>query len=134
VKNEAAFWGAVRRSLVAAGWLAWKVPAEIRKGLPDAFLMKEGWAAWVEMKYVPRWPARESTPVAIDVTPEQHAHLRDVREHGGNAFVLLGVEYEVFLLDDIAPVQKKTRRELEVPGGFWCTDVKLLQHILDAHR
>ena len=107
MKNEAAFWGAVRKRLVDAGWLAWKVPAEIRKGLPDVFLGKNGGSAWVELKYRPRWPARDDTPVHVDVSPEQHAHLRDLRAADLDGFVLLGVEDDVFILDDIAPMQKK---------------------------
>lgn len=117
MKNEAAFWGAVRKRLVDAGWLAWKVPAEIRKGLPDVFLGKNGGSAWVELKYRPRWPARDDTPVHVDVSPEQHAHLRDLRAADLDGFVLLGVEDDVFILDDIAPMQKKTRAQLLAGHG-----------------
>lgn len=115
-KNEAAFWGALRKRLEAAGWLAWKIPAELRTGLPDTFIAKDSLAAWVELKYVPAWPVRPTTPVTAAVTPEQSAHLTALREAGVPAYVLLGVAEWWFLLRAVTPDQRYVKAELMRPA------------------
>ncbi len=103
MRNEAAFWsGFVKPALnYPPASVAWKIPAEIRKGLPDVWWSScnRPAAGWLELKYLPAWPKRNSTPITIAVSVEQLAHLRAARAAGSWAAVLLGVADEWFLLD-----------------------------------
>jgi hypothetical protein len=113
--NEAGFWSTwVRPLFRCPGWLAWKVPAETRKGLPDVFYAHQGRAGWLELKYASRWPVRATTGVLVAVTPEQLAHLRAAQAAGLGAWVLLGIAQDWFLLDPalIFPETRYTRNEL----------------------
>lgn len=132
VKNEAAFWtGFVRKALhqPTRGWVAWKVPAEIRKGLPDVWFGLHdlvanmfGETGWIELKYQPEWPKRVDTTIEVAVTVEQSAHLREARQGGVASWVLLGVADEWFLFRAraVPPLVRWTRAELyanRVAGG-----------------
>lgn len=107
--NEAGFWATVVRPALHQpdifGYVAWKVPAETRAGLPDVWWSREAATrssernhGWLELKYVPAWPVRVTTPVTVEVRPDQLAHLREAHLAGAAAGVLLGVAREVFLL------------------------------------
>ena len=101
MRNEAAFWADWLLSLLhrpAQRWVAWKVPAETREGLPDVWFANPGWSGWLELKYQPQWPVRAQTPIHVRVKAAQLAHLREVGISGQAAFVLLGVDREYFLL------------------------------------
>lgn len=102
--NEAAFWARVVKPALhapEAGRTAWKVPAEIRAGLPDVWwctrVDSHRLGGWLELKYIPAWPTRPGTPVTIEVTPVQLAHLREAHQGGAICYVLVGVADEWFL-------------------------------------
>lgn len=122
--NEAGFWASVVRPALhhpTLGDVAWKVPAETRAGLPDVWwASREAQAqGWLELKYVPAWPARLTTPVTIDVRPDQLAHLREVITTGSASFVLLGVANDgLFFLNPLTlnPGQRLDREALVTPG------------------
>jgi len=124
VKNEAAFWSDWLKRLLhqpARRMTAWKVPAETREGLPDCWFGHLAWAGWLELKYAPEWPVRPSTPVTIQVTAEQLAHLREAGIAGQAAFVLLGVDTEWFLLQPsgLRPDARLTHLELRAKAVAW---------------
>lgn len=91
--------------------VAWKVQDVYRPGLPDVLGCWRGVGFIIENKYVPAWPKRSSTSIAIAVSPTQRKHLTDWSEAGGPAFVLLGVDHDWFLLHPHAPT-KVTGMEL----------------------
>lgn len=102
MKNEAAFWSGWVRPLLhqpkkAKRW-AWKIPAELRTGLPDVNFGNIRDSGWIELKYHPEWPVRASTTIEVAVSDEQYAHLRDVADSGRPSYCLLGVATEFFLL------------------------------------
>jgi hypothetical protein len=124
MKNEAAFWSDWLCGLLhqpARRRVAWKVPAETREGLPDVWFGHPAWAGWLELKYVPQWPVRASTPVTVKVTAEQLAHLREAGWAGQAAFVLLGVDTEWFLLRPavLRPDARLTHLELRSLAAAW---------------
>lgn len=47
---------------------------------------------WIELKYLPKWPARPTTPVRVrKFKPAQRDFLRDRCRAGGRAYLLLRV-------------------------------------------
>lgn len=100
--TEAWFWGRVRDAFNRRGGARLnKLPADgfAGAGIPDGLYCVDGAAGVIELKYVPRWPARESTPIRTGLTPAQVAWMSDWKRAGGRAHVLLGVASEWFLLD-----------------------------------
>jgi hypothetical protein len=70
-------------------------------GMPDVSMTAGGIDAWVELKYVAKWPSRANTRVMGDagLRPEQiNWHLRHQRA-GGRSFVVVGVGKEIYLAD-----------------------------------
>lgn len=118
MRNEAAFWSGWVRPLLhqpRAGRWAWKIPAELRTGLPDVNFGNRQDSGWIELKYHPEWPLRASTTVLVGITDEQYAHLREVHEAGRPSYCLLGVNDHFFLLafPVLKPHIRYTRDELE---------------------
>lgn len=93
-------------------WITQKVQDAMNKGLADVLYCLDGKAGKLETKYVPTWPARETTPVPIALSREQRADLRRWHRAGGAAYVLLGVAQDWYLFHWDAP-EKATRAELE---------------------
>ena len=65
---------------------------------PDVAYRPPNGMAWIELKYVPHWPVRDTTPLTLGLTLEQQAHLRDWCEDGrGHGFVIVLVEANVYV-------------------------------------
>lgn len=101
--DELHFWESWVKPLLhqpAQHRVAWKVGTSTRPGIPDVWTQWQPRPGrWVELKYEREWPKRASTPVRLDVTPEQLSHLRESESSGpGTAFALLGVAHEWFLI------------------------------------
>jgi hypothetical protein len=104
--REIDFWARVRAAMHAPahGRVAYKVGTSMTLALPDVAFAGRGGSGWLELKYVPDWPARPSTPVPVAVTPEQRRFLAAWHGTGNRAFVLLGVADEWFLFAPDVPV------------------------------
>lgn len=99
---------------------AWSVENPCRPGTPDVNYIE----GWIELKWVEKWPARSSTPVRLPhFTPQQKLHLRRRWHLGGNAYLLLQVDQDWFLLngEEAAKiVGQANRTELEAHSiKFW---------------
>ena len=83
-------WRKVRPHLVAAKLDPVRVENPIHPGTPDVNLAN-GW--WIELKQVPRWPVRKSTPLRIGhFTPQQRVWLyRRWKYAPGTTYLLLEV-------------------------------------------
>ena len=105
--NEIGFWNRVVKpalNVKAYDRVAWKVGTSTRAGLPDVAYRSGPVFAWIELKYLDNWPARDSTPLRLNLTAEQRAHLREWCFEGqGSGFVLLGVDSEILLLPWYTP-------------------------------
>jgi hypothetical protein len=67
-------------------------------GIPDLCITGEK-TVWIELKWVTRWPVRESTPVSRTLLrPAQVNWMRDYLKYGGrDAWVFVRVFEEYFL-------------------------------------
>jgi hypothetical protein len=110
--NEATFWSTRLKPLLhepRRGRVGWKVPTELRKGLPDVWFSAIGYGAgWLELKYIDRWPKRVS-PV-LDVTAEQVAHLREAHDAGALTRLVVGIADDVLI---IGPQVLRARARLD---------------------
>jgi hypothetical protein len=67
-------------------------------GTPDVNFVE----GWLELKWLPDWPARKETVVHIDhFTPQQRVWLLKRSTHRGNARLLLCVHREWLLFDGL---------------------------------
>ena len=99
--TEETFWANhVKPALTSEhfGRRAWKVGTSTRAGIPDVAYRPPSGMAWLELKYVPRWPVRDATPLTLGLTLEQQAHLRDwCSDDRGQGFVIALVDTDVLV-------------------------------------
>lgn len=99
--TEETFWANhVKPALTSThfGRRAWKVGTSTRAGIPDVAYRPPGQMAWIELKYVPHWPVRDTTPLTLGLTLEQTAHLRDwCDDDRGHGFVIALVDKDVIV-------------------------------------
>ena len=105
--NEITFWtNHVKPALNSSHFdrVAWKVGTSTRAGIPDVLYRSHSAVAWLELKWLPHWPVRETTPLTLGLSVEQVAHLRDWAHTGqGFSFILLLIEKDVLLFDWAIP-------------------------------
>ena len=104
MKGESAFWRKVRPHLFAAKLDPIRVENPIHPGMADVNLAT---GAWIELKSIPAWPVRVTSPVAIPhFTPQQRVFLyRRWKFAPGSTYLLLEVRSvrQVLLFDgDVA--------------------------------
>jgi len=90
MRAESAMWNKVRPILVAARLDPVRVENPIHPGTPDVNLCD---GRWIELKCIPCWPVRDSSPVSIrHFTQQQRVWLyRRWRYAPGSTFLLLEV-------------------------------------------
>lgn len=78
-----------------------RVENQAATGMGDVVgINKQGTAFWIEMKALDAWPAREATcPLRDAFEPGQLGFLREWKSWRGDAFVLLRVGLEFWLLN-----------------------------------
>lgn len=108
--SESSLWKALRPLL--AGLDPQRIEShQTGSGIPDVNYS----LGWIELKYLPRWPVRPSTPVRIDhFTDEQRIWLTRRVNSGGRAFLLLKVgnnEWLLFRGDVAARIIGESNRE-----------------------
>lgn len=82
--------------LKAAGLDPVSVETPLDDGIPDVNYT----GGWLELKQIPRWPARPATPVRVPhFRREQRIWLRRRCRAGGRAYVLLRVSRDWLLID-----------------------------------
>jgi hypothetical protein len=67
--------------------------------VPDVWYGSKEVSGWLELKYVARLPHRLTTPVTLEITVAQVAHLRESRSAGYLGACLLGIGREWFLVE-----------------------------------
>jgi len=90
MRAESQMWAKVRPFLVAARLDPVRVENPIHPGTPDVNLCD---GKWIELKCIPDWPARPTSPVQIrHYTPQQRVWLyRRWRYAPGSTFLLLEI-------------------------------------------
>jgi hypothetical protein len=106
--SESSFWAAVSRNMRKYGDFI-RIENAVGVGTPDVnYALNNGSGeGWIELKCIPKWPARPDTPVVIKhYTQEQriwHMH----RARYGNVYVLIRVdETREYLMLDAAVAAK----------------------------
>lgn len=97
--SEAALRGTVRRNLRPYGVLQW-IESHMEAGVPDACVCLIGGevVGWLELKFLPAWPVRRTTPVRLKkFTQEQALWLKGWDKAGGHSWLLLQVAREYLL-------------------------------------
>lgn len=91
-------------------WVARKVQDVTNKGAPDVDACWDGYSCKVELKYATVLPARPETKLTFSryskdepnrrtiVSREQLRNLQEWSDAGGNAFILVGIDKEWWLL------------------------------------
>lgn len=90
VRNESLMWRKLRPVLLAARLDPVRVENPIHPGTPDVNLAN---GCWIELKCIPGWPVRTSSPVQIrHYTPQQRVWIyRRWKYAPGSTFLLLEV-------------------------------------------
>ena len=65
-------------------------------GIPDVSFCYEGVSGWIELKYLPKWPSKNSREIKHH-TPHQKLWAKRYIESGGNYFLLLQVGNTCYL-------------------------------------
>lgn len=117
-------WGLVRRLEPALG-----------SGLPDVFYCLAGVCGFIELKYLKKWPVRDTTGTTLGVTAAQRLWLGGLAKAGGRSFVLVRIEEEWLLIPAYAGLDKATREEwcmralIHTTGGMdWDRLMDILTH------
>lgn len=117
MRNEGAFWGKVREALHKPPVsLCRKLTDAFTAGTPDAWYAVDGRVGFLELKYLPAWPAKDTTLVSLGhgVTLEQRRYLDMLVQGNVPAHVLLGVGKQLFLLT--VPVVNWVYEKGDEPG------------------
>lgn len=72
----------------------------IKRDTPDLYLQWVGTSGWAEMKQLPAFPKRPTTPVHLPkwTTGQRYWAMRHAT-HGGNTWLLLQVDRDLFIVD-----------------------------------
>jgi len=114
---EQRLWDYLRRGM-AGRWDAQRHEDRLAVGVPDLSYGCGGADGWIEMKAASRWPARESTPLRVELRPGQRAWLAArARAGSGRCWILLRVGSGRSADHLLVPVQ----RLKDLPGrtGRW---------------
>jgi len=101
--NEHGFVRKVHTKLRVTGRLKkiWKINDNFQGGVPDAFYLGDLDSLWVEYKYLPKLPKRDTTLVVPDVSELQYDWLADLQACGKNAWVAVGHPNKVWWTQDL---------------------------------
>lgn len=121
-KTEAKLWDRLRPRLAAHRIYAERIENVVGEGTPDLHTAHHGangpFAAWIELKAVECWPARDTTPVMgsrTQIRKAQRVWHHKYTLSGGKSYLLLGVGAQhVYLIRgcDILECDRWTRPEL----------------------
>lgn len=132
------------RDRLQGRWFAERVENKVMVGTPDVYFSHSTGQGWIELKVIDNWPRSEAAKFKIpNWTQVQRNWMERHREHGGRAWLIVGVEHtgEVLVLPDteaLKVVDHWTQDEMRLH----CRGVGLLeerrkigpQALLDALR
>lgn len=108
--NEAGVWKYLRRGMEPY-WDAVRIESSSGNGIPDvnyAMAVSEG---WIEIKYVPHWPKRDTTRIPLELRDEQKIYFIRRLKLKRNVFAFCRIENDFFLLTG--------EQALEAAEGEW---------------
>lgn len=96
--SEAALWSTVRRHLSPYGRLVRIESPLTEVGIPDVCYTLLGHTGWLELKEIPAWPVRETTPLRVPhLRIEQVVFAESWERAGGRSSFLVQVGREYYL-------------------------------------
>jgi hypothetical protein len=101
-KPEQLLWDWLRNRM-NGHWFAQRVENTVGVGQPDVYFSTPTVRGWIELKSIPRWPAKPLAPFALpNWTSEQRNWMEQHAKFGARAWLLVGVQEtnEVVLLPD----------------------------------
>lgn len=122
--NESAFWRKVVRPALLPFGVLHRIENVTETGTPDVVYSLRrtridgpGRSGWIELKYVPAWPARQGSLFRFrKFTIDQADWLVEWRKVGGRACVLTRVGNDCFLMDGLLARELQsgmTRQEIQ---------------------
>lgn len=141
MKNETAFQRKLTKTCNAIpGVRIERFTDAVNRGAPDVLYCVEGFTGVIELKYLPKWPARKTSPVHVGsggLSDHQRLWLLRWRGALGIGFVLLGIDREWFLFHPWEiPAENTLTRDQFRPlyaDARWGTDLRDLPRVLKAH-
>ena len=114
-KPEQKLWDWLRNRMDGR-WFHERIENRVQPNAPDLYIAHPATGPmWIELKVLPKWPTRRSTPIALPHwTPGQRNWMRNHRIWGGRACLLLWVQDsdEIFIVDTpnwVNPTQSAMR-------------------------
>lgn len=88
IGSEDSAWATLRKKFVERGCDIQRFEDKLSKGIPDSNICAPGGKEfWFEGKFLPKYPARQSTPVRVGLRLEQCNWLITRARHGARCFV-----------------------------------------------
>ena len=84
----------------------WKIKDDYAGGVPDAWYRGDRASLFVEYKYVPKLPKRETTLVRATLSELQVMWLHERQKQGENCLVIVGVPTGGVVFDNIKQAHK----------------------------
>lgn len=97
--NEHGFIKAVHGKLPKSDLLSWKIHDQFAGGVPDAFYAGPAGILFVEYKYVPKLPAKDTTVLRTSLSTQQKLWLDRFHEFGHPCAVIIGCEQRAVVLE-----------------------------------
>ena len=95
--NEHSFIKSIHRTL-PSDLLVWKIHDTYAGGVPDAMYAGNAGTLWVEYKYVPALPKRDSTLIKTTLKPLQLQWLNKLHMSNQKAALIVGIEDTALIL------------------------------------
>lgn len=68
-----------------------RIETRTKRGVPDCHYLIKGKTGWLELKYLPKWPARDTTQTTLGLMPLQVHWQNRWAAHKGRCHVLVRV-------------------------------------------
>jgi hypothetical protein len=117
------------RDRLQGQWFSERIENRVMAGTPDVYFSHRRGRGWIELKAIDNWPRADTGKFKVPLwTPNQRNWMEKHLEHGGNAWLVVGIEHtgELLVLPDsvaLQAVDRWTQDEIRL----LCRNVGLLQ-------
>jgi len=95
--NEEGVWQTLKKGLTNK-CLMTRIESCTGNGIPDVCVHMIKRHIWIELKHIPGWPSRESTPVKLPLRVEQRQWLNNKGSLSGGCWVFIRIADDFFLM------------------------------------
>jgi hypothetical protein len=117
-----------------------RIENRVGKDTPDVYATFYGWQGWIELKVLPAWPRKASTPVRLaHWTAGQRAWARRFGSYGGAVALLVEIEESetlvLFRARDVEKTIDEWTQTQWLRNALWSGQRNATgEHVLDALR